>query len=262
MMKIIDCNVFCNVTEKFSLKANKGNTRIVSVLDGTVSANGKAFSKGYSIVVANGESMDFDVDEIAKCAYIDIDNMSEDSGCCFFSECPYRLEAFVDLVCDVKKSSRENETFFKGAAQMLISLMGEKEPEATSGNKYVDMAKRYMDENFSKPVKVEDVAEHVGLDRKYLRNLFSKYLGVSTKEYLMNIRMEKAKELLISEEIPVADVAESVGYTDALAFSKIFKTHVGVSPIEFRSGEEYRPKRENVTPKKQAQKEDIKYFLL
>ena len=262
MMKIIDCNIFDNVMENFSLKSNRGSARVVFVLDGAVSANGKVLSKGYSFVVFNGESIDFSVDEIAKYACVDVDNMSETSGCCFFSQYPYQLEAFAELVCNVKKNNPENESFFKNAAQMLISLMGEKEPEPTSGNKYVDMAKRYMDENFSKPVKVEDVAEYVGLDRKYLRNLFSKYLGVSTKEYLMNIRIEKAKELLISEEISVADVAESVGYTDALAFSKIFKTHVGISPVEFRSGEEYRPKRENTAPKKQVPKEDIKYFLL
>ena len=81
--------------------------------------------------------------------------------------------------------------------------------------------------------KIEDIAAALYIDRQYLRNLFSKYTGMSTKEYLDGYRMSRAKELLELRGVSISDVAASVGYLDPLAFSKAFKKHYGSSPGEY-----------------------------
>ena len=148
----------------------------------------------------------------------------------------------------------------KMAEYVLSLLVGEEDGESC-GNKYVDMAKRYIDFNYHLDIRVEELAERIGVDRKYLRNLFVEYLGVSTKDYIMNLRIERAKELLLSTDIAVNSVAFSVGYSDALGFSKMFKKYTGLSPSDYRGGEspvEIKQAEEPVLQKK----EDIKYFLL
>lgn len=263
MMKITDCSIVEKTACSFALDASNERTQIVSVLDGTLNVGGRDMTPGHGIQVRKNKNMEINVDVYVKYACFCVENLNINTEDAFLSQNSLQIEALADLVCSVKNTDPNNETFFSSAAQMLISLLGENISLFSCSNSCVDIAKRYIDENYRRPIKVEDIAEYANADRKYLRNLFVKYLGVSTKEYLMNVRMDKAKELLASEEISIADVAASVGYADALAFSKIFKTHVGVSPVEFRSGEEYRPKRP--AEKKieaQTKKEDIKYFLL
>ena len=150
---------------------------------------------------------------------------------------------------------------------MLVSLTGASSTFESSGNKHVDMAKRYIDRNYASPIKVEDIAEEIGVDRKYLRNLFFKYFSVSTKDYITGVRMEKAKELLADKSLAVNEIALAVGYSDALGFSKIFKKHTGVSPSEYRNDPDSASAGTAVVgksakPEESAPKEDIKYFLL
>ena len=95
---------------------------------------------------------------------------------------------------------------------------------------------------------MEGIAAELGIDRKYLRNLFAEHMGMSTMDYLMKTRMDRAMELLTSSDASVSIIASSVGSKDVLCFSKAFKNFVGVSPTEYRGA----PKRPS--PKKQEAK--------
>jgi len=81
---------------------------------------------------------------------------------------------------------------------------------------------------------VEGLAEELRVDRRYLRNLFVRYRGVSTKEYLTRYRLSRACELLRHAPLSVGEIAAEVGYPDALTFSRLFKKHIGVSPAKYR----------------------------
>lgn len=130
----------------------------------------------------------------------------------------------------------ENVYFKQSVAGLILSLgISASSCESISeGEGRVALAKEYIALNFHKSLKVMDIAKKLYVDRKYLRNLFMRYEGVSTKEYLMNYRMERAKELLWSEGNSVKATAKSVGYDDQLAFCRAFKRHVGISPTEYR----------------------------
>ena len=94
--------------------------------------------------------------------------------------------------------------------------------------------KRYIEYRYAENVKVSELAEHCGLNRSYMTKCFTEDTGVSPKEYLMQFRLAKAKELLANAELPVSNVAYAVGYSDPLAFSKSFKKREGMSPLEYR----------------------------
>ena len=83
--------------------------------------------------------------------------------------------------------------------------------------------------NYPEKIKIDALASQIGITRNYLTKSFQKELGVSPQEFLINIRMERAAELLTSTSLPVNEVAAKVGYSDALAFSKKFKEEYNLS---------------------------------
>ena len=99
---------------------------------------------------------------------------------------------------------------------------------------YVKQAMMYMLSNYSEKIKIDALADQIGITRNYLAKSFQKELGVSPQEFLINLRMEKAAELLSNTSLPINEVASKVGYPDPLAFSKKFKESYGMSPKAYR----------------------------
>lgn len=99
---------------------------------------------------------------------------------------------------------------------------------------YVNQAEDYIRRNFKSNIKINDLASYIGIDRSYLTNIFKKVTQLSPQEYLINYRMEKAKNMLINTGKKIGEIAENTGYHDQLTFSKMFKKFVGMSPSEYR----------------------------
>ena len=78
------------------------------------------------------------------------------------------------------------------------------------------------------------LAEEFHLNPQYISQLFKNEIGVNFLSYLTNIRMEKAKKLLLSTSLSVAEVAEQSGYGDYRVFTKVFKKSEGITPSQYR----------------------------
>lgn len=104
-----------------------------------------------------------------------------------------------------------------------------------SSNIYLEQAITYIKQKHSFGINVSDVADYVGISRTYLNQIFQKELGISSQKFLVDFRLHKAANLLISTGLSVADVSELVGYDDPLAFSKAFKKKFGLSPKYYRN---------------------------
>ena len=102
------------------------------------------------------------------------------------------------------------------------------------GSTYVRYALDYIEHHYGQHIKVSDIANYVGISRAHLTNCFNKELKLSPREYLIDYRMNKAKDLLTTTVLPINQIASSVGYEDPLSFSKAFKLVTGVSPSSYR----------------------------
>ena len=102
------------------------------------------------------------------------------------------------------------------------------------GSVYVKHAMEYIKHHYNESVKIGDLADFIGVNRSYLTSSFKKTTGCSPQEFLVNLRMDKAKSLLKKTDLSINAVAGAVGYTDQLAFSKVFKKHCGKSPRMYR----------------------------
>ncbi len=97
-----------------------------------------------------------------------------------------------------------------------------------------DEIRFYLDMNYPKNLKLKEVAAQLGYHPHYLTRIFRERFGIAPKQYLMDLKLKKACGLLRSTGLPVAVVAESLGFEDALAFSRLFKREFGQSPSSYR----------------------------
>ena len=96
------------------------------------------------------------------------------------------------------------------------------------------VAKQYINEHFSEEISLTDVANKVGLTPSYLSNLLKKETGKSYSEYLIDLRIEKAKALIRSTNHKIYEISEMVGYPNTFYFSRLFKRQTGKTPGEFK----------------------------
>lgn len=100
--------------------------------------------------------------------------------------------------------------------------------------KAIEMVKAYICDHYKEEVNLNDAASLVFLNPKYLGELFKKETGINFSDYVINYRLDVAKELLKDVKYRTNEVAEMVGYKDAKHFSKLFKKIVGVNPAEYK----------------------------
>jgi two-component system response regulator YesN len=99
----------------------------------------------------------------------------------------------------------------------------------------------YIRENFRRDIRLSEMAENLGITTDYLSKAFKKRSGESPLKYIIKLRMHEARLLLASKpELDIRTVGEIVGYEDQFYFSRMFKTHVGMYPSEFRKAQEGR----------------------
>lgn len=93
----------------------------------------------------------------------------------------------------------------------------------------------YIDENFADfNLNVNRVAEHFQYTPFYISKIFKEMCGKSILQYIMEVRMKNAQEILRQSDIPVMDVAEKVGITNKSTFMRVFKKATGMTPGQFR----------------------------
>lgn len=127
------------------------------------------------------------------------------------------ISLLVYLKSIVKKSLRKVTSFGKTQLpQELIKIIN------------------YIDQNVDKDLSAGKLAENLFLSTGYFCKLFKKHLQVSLTEYVLNLRIAKAKKLLSDTDLTIEKVSENTGFSSANYFSLIFKKKTGVSPLNFR----------------------------
>lgn len=98
----------------------------------------------------------------------------------------------------------------------------------------VDLMTRYLQDNYDRPLSIRDVVSQVRLSERHARRLFLEATGKSIKQYLTSLRLDVAKQRLLSKSISISDIAFAVGFSDVRHFSTTFRSVVGVTPSQFR----------------------------
>ena len=97
-------------------------------------------------------------------------------------------------------------------------------------------AKIHIDRSYAEPINLDTISENAYLSKYHFLRLFKKAYGITPHQYVVNKRIEKAKELLI-EGLSVNDVCLQIGFDSVPSFSILFKRQTSLSPTEFRRQE-------------------------
>ena len=112
--------------------------------------------------------------------------------------------------------------------------MAEEHEPKEQGERVIIGITRYLQEHLEEEVSLSVLAEEFHLNPQYISQLFKNEIVVGFLAYLTNIRMEKAKKLLLSTSFPIAEIAQKTGYGDYRVFTKVFKKAEGITPSQYR----------------------------
>lgn len=99
----------------------------------------------------------------------------------------------------------------------------------------MEEALKYIEGRYCDSITVQDIADHLNMNRSYLHRLFKSFTGVSIQNYLLDYRIRQACILLQNTSLSVRSVAHTVTYADPLYFTRIFYQKMGISPREYRN---------------------------
>lgn len=116
----------------------------------------------------------------------------------------------------------------------LFQRQWEKETVDLQEGRTIHSIIRYLQEHMAEDVSLTVLAEQFHLSGQYISQLFKNEIGVNFLSYLTNIRMEKAKKLLLSTSMSIGEISEQLGYGDYRVFTKVFKKSEGITPSQYR----------------------------
>lgn len=121
--------------------------------------------------------------------------------------------------------------------QFVYELMRMLAEQETAGSKPdpVELTARYLQENYQKPVTMDELADMFNCSVTHLSRSFKRQMGASPIHYLIQIRMAHAKQLLLGSNASLKDIADRIGYPDGFYFSRMFKKHTGYAPLHYRN---------------------------
>ncbi|MCQ6956406.1 AraC family transcriptional regulator [Mucilaginibacter sp. JC4] len=104
----------------------------------------------------------------------------------------------------------------------------------TSESRLMSKAKFMLQETIDRPVNMEEFVRELPMGYSKFRKLFKSKCGISPNQYHLNLRLDKAKEMMITTNLSVNEIADQTGFDSIFYFSRVFKKKTGLSPRNFR----------------------------
>lgn len=102
-------------------------------------------------------------------------------------------------------------------------------------NTHLSRAIAMLEANMEEPLSPCELAEELGISTRQLERLFGKFLNTSPKRYITEMRLHRARNLIVQTEQSITEIAMACGFNSTSHFSKVFRSHFGVSPVSHRT---------------------------
>ena len=135
-----------------------------------------------------------------------------------------KINAYIKILCvEILRSTERKE---------LIPEYRQSNLDAKTAivNEVID----YIKENPETKLKVKDISSHFGVSQNYLFKSFIEVMSIGPQEYIINNKVEMAKDLINSNRYLMGDIALELGFSSDVHFSRVFKTKVGISPKQYQ----------------------------
>lgn len=118
----------------------------------------------------------------------------------------------------------------------LMTNHGRKDRIVSASSELVNLAISMIRENYMHDYGVQEICDGLNITRSYLYKLFMRYCKISPSDYLLKFRLEKAREILASQNVPIGAIAEKTGFASHAYFTKRFHMAYGITPREYARG--------------------------
>ncbi|MCD7034368.1 response regulator [Metabacillus sp. GX 13764] len=105
----------------------------------------------------------------------------------------------------------------------------------SNGKLIVDSVRNYVDQHYAHEITLASLSDLFHINNAYLSEVFKNHVGQNFSDYLVQLRLEKARNFLKDKELKIIDVANLSGFSSSAYFSTVFKKHFNQTPVEFRS---------------------------
>jgi len=129
------------------------------------------------------------------------------------------------------------------ASSLIIKMIGyivafeqRKNLTGTRNEQIVQQVRFYLREYIENATNIKDIAIKNSISYSHLRKIFKEYTGLSPHQYLLDLKINKAKELLRVTNKSIKEISYDLGFESTQYFSRLFKCKAGISPTEFRTG--------------------------
>ncbi|MFC5447469.1 helix-turn-helix transcriptional regulator [Paenibacillus aestuarii] len=143
-----------------------------------------------------------------------------------------------ELIDIWKESATQDNLRLTSSLYLIFSRMLQiyvPQTQGKSSEHWIERSLEYMQLYYTEGISVNDVAQHVGVHRTYLSNIFQNKVGVRPHKYLKDLVMSKAMNSILETQLSVTQIALSLGYSDLYAFTHAFTNYFGRSPNYYRS---------------------------
>lgn len=148
------------------------------------------------------------------------------------------LQLFFEIIQSVKEEKTGHQQVIAATTILMVSkilsVIRNQEFAGKSIERTIRKACLYFRENLNKNINIEKLAEELNVGYSYFRQMFRKYTGISPTQYHLSLRIQKARDLLVSTDQSFKEIAIDLGFESYFYFSRIFKDKTGQSPMEFR----------------------------
>lgn len=156
------------------------------------------------------------------------------------------MEAMIRLLCnEIEISNRNGKTYLKSILRSFVNYYirnysdysdkhDDNRDDIRMKTDDIAAAVKYINENIFSDISIDDLASKCGLTKYYFLKKFRKIEGVTPYQYILKLKMEKAREIISSGSIQLIDVAYSLGFSDQSHFTNSFRKYFGEPPGSFK----------------------------
>jgi len=141
------------------------------------------------------------------------------------------IDCFTELIHE-KTSGNPTSLKLRGLFYLLVdTIINCAESQKSLKSETIEKAMQFL--RSSTEFKISDIAYQCGISTSGLRKIFKDNVGISMSEYRLQFKLNKAKYLLESTNLPIKEIADTLNFYDAAYFCKVFKKYTGMSPKQF-----------------------------
>ncbi len=145
---------------------------------------------------------------------------------------------FKEAIRTAKRQDKHFQQLLAGIVNYMLGLIftidENKKLKGSSNREIVEKARQYMHENIDNTIGIPEIAEHLNISYSSFRHIFKQYTGIAPSQYYLNLKIQRAKDMLRSTAAPIKEISYQLQFDTPEYFTKLFKLKTGMTPRQFR----------------------------